>query len=100
MEYATNLIRSKMGKNHARTGENVSMTEANLNNEDEEESWTFVGDSDTVEDLSSEALMKTVADLRDLQAYHGDNADKTQGNTVVGGAVGAGVETVKGKGVS
>ncbi|KAK4664754.1 Sterol 3-beta-glucosyltransferase [Podospora pseudopauciseta] len=100
MEYATNLIRSKMGKNHARTGENVSMMEANLNNEDEEESWTFVGDSDTVEDLSSEALMKTVADLRDLQAYHGDNADKTQGNTVVGGAVGAGVETVKGKGVS
>ncbi|KAK0736692.1 hypothetical protein B0T21DRAFT_183133 [Apiosordaria backusii] len=103
MEYATNLIRSKMGKNHPRTGESVGMTDADID-EDEEESWTFVGDSDAVEDLSTEALMKTVADLRDLQAYQGDNTDndgKTLANQVVGGAVSAGVagaDMLKGRG--
>ncbi|KAK4199507.1 family 1 putative glycosyltransferase, partial [Triangularia verruculosa] len=106
MEYATNLIRSKMGKNHPRTGETAGTMDADIN-EDEEESWTFVGgDSETVEDLSTEALMKTVADLRDLQAYQGGNSghgEHTLANQVVGGAVSAGIagaEVLKGKGVS
>lgn len=66
MEYVINFIWFKMGKNYVWIGENVSMMEVNFNNEDEEESWIFVGDLDMVEDLSFEVFMKMVVDLRDF----------------------------------
>lgn len=86
LEYATQLIRTKTGKNQTRrkaatasaagtaTDGAGSSADADANaaadlvdmlDDDEEESWTFVGgDPDTIDDLSVEAAMKrTVPEL-------------------------------------
>ncbi|KAL2141570.1 hypothetical protein VTI28DRAFT_2220 [Corynascus sepedonium] len=83
LEYATELIRAKAGRNQTRReaaasaaaaagtstdGADSSAADAAdlLFDDDEEESWTFVGgDAETIDDLSVEGAMKrTVPDLR------------------------------------
>ncbi|KAK4185650.1 family 1 putative glycosyltransferase [Podospora australis] len=91
MDYARQLIQAKAGQLNPKSPGPASATTVDLN-DDEEESWTFVGnDADTVEDLSSEALMKTVADLRDLHmAGAPPGADQSPlGGQVLGGAPGS-----------
>ncbi|KAK0625174.1 glycosyltransferase family 1 protein [Bombardia bombarda] len=62
LEYATNLIKSKAGKNASRRDNSAEGGGADADVDDdeaEEESWTFVGgDADTVDDLSPDAVMK------------------------------------------
>jgi sterol 3beta-glucosyltransferase len=72
MEYATNLIRSKAGKNHARRDSAAAACSGDADGDDideeeeEEESWTFVGaDAESQDDLSPENVLKrTAADFR------------------------------------
>lgn len=68
MEYATNLIRSKAGKNHARRDSAAAGGAGGDADgfEDDEESWTFVGaDAESQDDLSPENVVKrTAADFR------------------------------------
>lgn len=64
MEYATNLIRSKAGKNHARRDSAAAGGDgADADGfEDDEESWTFVGaDAESQDDLSPENVVKRAA---------------------------------------
>ncbi|KAK3690460.1 sterol 3-beta-glucosyltransferase [Podospora appendiculata] len=57
LEYATNLIKSKAGKNASRRDSGPDG--AGADDEDTEESWTFVGgDADTVDDLSTDGVLK------------------------------------------
>lgn len=95
MDYARQLIQAKAGRlNQNQSG--PSATAVDLNDE-EEESWTFVGgDAETVEDLSSEGLAKTVADLRDLKVSGDPSAAENHsplGTKVLGGAPGGRVES-------
>lgn len=108
LEYATNLIKAKAGKNQTRreaakggatagTGTDGSSGGAGAapDDDDEEESWTFVGgDAETIDDLSSEAVLKrTVPDLRGLAAAGGGSG--SSGRRALGSRVlGAGVKQV------
>ncbi|GAB1317109.1 Sterol 3-beta-glucosyltransferase [Madurella fahalii] len=95
LDYATNLIKSKAGKNQTRrkaaAGGAASMdgsgadAMAGLDDEDEEESWTFVGgDAEVIDDLLSEGVMKrTVADLE-------KSPGRALGSRVLGGGIGTG----------
>ena len=108
LEYATQLINTKTGKNRTRraaatsaaanatatvagTATDGSGSNADLllddEEDEEEESWTFVGgDAETIDDLSVEGTMKrtTVPDLRRA-------APPVVGTRVAGGAPGAGL---------
>ncbi|KAK4160515.1 family 1 putative glycosyltransferase [Cladorrhinum sp. PSN259] len=103
LEYATNLIKAKQGKNHPRKKSEAGVTggggtaevSAGENddapdNDEEEESWTFVGgDADTIDEADGQ-LMKTVADLRDLSLATNQSYGKGLDSRVMGGAAGAG----------
>ncbi|KAK3994413.1 family 1 putative glycosyltransferase [Cladorrhinum sp. PSN332] len=101
MEYATNLIRAKAGKNHPRQRPEAGVTggaaEASaaadddaLDNDEEEESWTFVGgDAETIDEADG-GLMKTIADLRDLNLAASEGYGSGLDSKVMGGAAGAG----------
>ncbi|KAH6844779.1 glycosyltransferase family 1 protein [Chaetomium sp. MPI-CAGE-AT-0009] len=87
LEYATQLIRTKTGKNQTRR----KAAADDMQDDDEEESWTFVGgDPDTIDDLSVEAAMKRT--VPDLDAVLGGPLP------VAGGAPGTGLG-VKGAGL-
>ncbi|EAQ92099.1 hypothetical protein CHGG_00334 [Chaetomium globosum CBS 148.51] len=106
LEYATQLIRTKTGKNQTRRkaaaasagtatdgpgGSGGSGPDADLLDDDEEESWTFVGgDADTIDDLSVEAAMKRT--VPDLGAVLGGEVPVVGGAPGVKGVKGAGLE--------
>ena len=108
LEYATNLIKAKAGKNQTRreaakgdatagtgTDGSAAALGATPDDDDEEESWTFVGgDAETIDDLSSEGVMKrTVPDLRGLAVAGGGSGAsgrRALGSRVLGGGAGGG----------
>jgi sterol 3beta-glucosyltransferase len=105
LEYATNLIKSKAGKYQTRReaaaaaatagtatdGSGSTEAVADLLDDDEEESWTFVGgDAETIDDLSAEGIMKrTLPDLR--SAGSPGLRGRALGSRVLGGAVETGL---------
>ncbi|KAK0610949.1 glycosyltransferase family 1 protein [Immersiella caudata] len=96
LDYAKNLIKSKTGKNSARK-ESVTADGADADIDDdreEEESWTFVGaDADTVDDLSTDGVLKrTVADLK-ASASPIVGESRPLGNRVMSSSSGLGIET-------
>jgi sterol 3beta-glucosyltransferase len=96
LDYARNLIKSKTGKNSARR-ESVTADGADADVDDdgeEEESWTFVGaDADTVDDLSTDGVLKrTVADLKASASPIVTEA-RPLGNRVMSSSSGLGIET-------
>ncbi|KAK4225682.1 family 1 putative glycosyltransferase [Podospora fimiseda] len=98
LEYATNLIRAKAGKNRPRqrcsltgvTTETLSPADDDSLDNDEEESWTFVGGDAETSDEADGGLMKTIADLRDLNVAASEEYQNGLGSKVMGGAAGAG----------
>jgi sterol 3beta-glucosyltransferase len=96
LEYATNLMQAKAGKNKARRGaaksggggtgtDGSGSSPVDVLDDDEEESWTFVGgDAETIDDLSSEAVLKrTAPDLKGLSSGR-----RALGSRVLGGSAG------------
>jgi sterol 3beta-glucosyltransferase len=69
-----------------------------LDDEDEEESWTFVGgDAEVIDDLTPEAVMhRTVADLSSPRS---PGSGRALGSRVLGGAVGEGPPPPPGTGL-
>lgn len=96
LEYAKNLIKAKAGKNSARR-ESITADGADADiddfDEDEEESWTFVGaDADTPDDLNVDAVMKrTLSDLKSSPLGITGGAEKALGSRVISGGSGLGV---------
>ncbi|KAK4124071.1 glycosyltransferase family 1 protein [Parathielavia appendiculata] len=100
LEYATSLIKSKTGKYQKGVGATAgtatdgtaSMTPGAdlLEDDEEEESWTFVGgDAETIDDLSAEGIMKRT--LPDLSPGVPGLRARPLGSRVLGGAVETGV---------
>jgi sterol 3beta-glucosyltransferase len=110
LEYATNLIKSKAGKNQTRreaaanataTANNAGATSTDgagsgaavldghdFMDDDEEESWTFVGgDAETIDDLTAEGIMKRT-NVTGVASPGG--VSRALGSTVLGGAAGSG----------
>jgi len=107
LEYATNLIKAKAGKNQPRKASeadggatatsggaaevHAAGAGVDLDDDEEEESWTFVGgDAETIDDDGDGGLMKTVADLRDLNLAANKSFEGLESSKVMGGAAGSG----------
>lgn len=97
LEYATNLIKAKAGKNQTRREAAKGTAGAAADgsgaadelDDDEEESWTFVGgDAETIDDLSADAVMKRT--VQDVSATLAESRRKALGSKVLGGAAGTG----------
>ncbi|KAL2132336.1 hypothetical protein VTI74DRAFT_3940 [Chaetomium olivicolor] len=109
LEYATNLINSKTGRNKSRREAAASASAAanssaagvatdgsssppggtDLLDDDEEESWTFVGgDAETIDDLSPEGVLKRTGAL--MNPPIAGSVRKALGSNVLGGAAGGG----------
>ena len=97
LEYATNLIKAKAGKNQTRreAAKGTAGTAADGSgaadelDDDEEESWTFVGgDAETIDDLSADAVLKRT--VPDLDLTLGESRRRALGSKVLGGAAGTG----------
>ncbi|KAK4442693.1 sterol 3-beta-glucosyltransferase [Podospora aff. communis PSN243] len=93
LDYARNLIKSKAGKNSARR-ESVTAdgADADVDDGEEEESWTFVGtDADTIDDLGADGVLKqTVADVKPSPRV---NEARPLGTRVLSSSSGLGIET-------